>query len=154
MLEKVITHIKNIFEIVRKYIGCTIIDSFIIGIANYIFMLCMGMPWKVLISVLIGITNIVPNFGPIVGALIGGIVIAFYDIHQTLWFLLFTIILQTIDGLLIKPKLFGKSFGISGIWMLLGMIIGGAILGVVGFVLAPPMVAIIRYIIKDIIMKK
>ena len=148
--EKIIIHIKNIFGIVKAYFKCSIIDGIIIGVSNYLFMLYMEMPWKIAISILMGITNLVPNFGPIIGAILGGIVIAIYDIKQALWFLGFTVILQTIDGLVIKPKLFGKSFGISGVLMLIAMIIGGAVFGVVGMVLAAPAVAIARYIINVI----
>ena len=110
----------------------------------------MEMPWKIGISILMGITNLVPNIGPVVGAILGGVVIAFYDIKQALWFLVFTVILQAIDGLVIKPQLFGKSFGISGVLMLITMIVGGALFGVAGLVLAAPAVAIIRYIINVI----
>ena len=150
--DSIITHIKNIIGIVLKYLKYSIIDSVIVGVINYIFMLYMKMPWQILISILIGITNLVPNVGPIFGAIIGGVVIAFYDVKQALWFLGFTVILQTIDGLVIKPKLFGSSFGISGVWMLIAMMVGGAIFGVVGLVLAAPAAAIIKYIIKDIIL--
>ena len=148
--DEITTHIKNIFGIVKEYFRCSIIDGLIVGAANYLFMWYMEMPWKIGISILMGITNLVPNIGPVVGAILGGVVIAFYDIKQALWFLVFTVILQAIDGLVIKPQLFGKSFGISGVLMLITMIVGGALFGVAGLVLAAPAVAIIRYIINVI----
>ena len=114
----------------------------------------MEMPWKIAISILMGVTNLVPSVGPVVGAVIAGVVFAFYDIKQALWFLGFTVILQTIDGLFIKPKLFGDSFGIPGIWMLLAMIVSGAIFGVPGLIVVVPVVAIAKYLIKHVFFNK
>ncbi len=146
--EKIIIHIKNIIGIIIKYLKYSIIDGIIIGVANYLFMLYMEMPWKIGISILMGITNLIPSVGPVAGAIVGGVVLAFYDIKQALWFLAFTAILQTIDGLIIKPKLFGDSFGISGVWMLIAMLIGGGVFGVLGIIFVVPVVAIGKYLIK------
>ena len=151
-MDKIITHIKNIIGIIVKYLKYSVIDGIIIGIVNFIFMYVMEMPWKIGISILMGITNLVPNFGPVIGAVIGGIVLAFFDIKQALWFLGFTVILQTIDGLFIKPKLFGDSFGISGVVMLIAMIIGGAVFGIFGMIFVVPVVAIAKYLIKDVLL--
>lgn len=148
--EKIIMHIKNIIGIVLKYLKYSIIDGIIIAVANYIFMLYMEMPWKIGISILMGVTNLIPNVGPVVGAIIGGVVLAFYDIKQALWFLGFTVIIQIIDGLIIKPKLFGDSFGISGIWMLIAMIVGGGVFGILGIIFVVPVVAIGQYLIKNV----
>ena len=152
--EKIITHIKNIFGIIVNYLKCSIIDGFIVGAVNFIFMYFMEMPWKMGISILMGITNLVPNFGPVVGAIIGGAVLAFYDVKLALWFLGFTVVLQTIDGLFIKPKLFGESFGISGVVMLIAMIIGGVLFGFWGMIFVVPVVAIARYLIKNVFLPK
>ncbi|MCR5415272.1 MAG: AI-2E family transporter [Pseudobutyrivibrio sp.] len=148
--EKIITHIKNIIGIFLKYLKYSVIDGIIIAVANYIFMLYMKMPWKIGISILMGITNLIPSVGPVAGAIVGGVVLAFYDIKQALWFLAFTAIFQTIDGLIIKPKLFGDSFGISGVWMLIAMIVGGGVFGVLGIIFVVPVVAIGKYLIKNV----
>ena len=151
-MEKILTHIKNILVIILKYLKYSVIDGIIIGVVNFIFMYFMEMPWKIAISILMGVTNLVPNFGPIVGAVIGGIVLAISDVKQALWFLGFTVVLQTIDGLFIKPKLFGDSFGISGVIMLIAMIIGGGLFGILGMIFVVPVVAVARYLIKDVLM--
>lgn len=148
--EKIIIHIKNIIGIFLKYLKYSVIDGIIIAVANYIFMLYMEMPWKIGISILMGITNLIPSVGPVAGAIVGAVVLAFYDIKQALWFLGFTVVLQTIDGLIIKPKLFGDSFGISGVWMLIAMIIGGGVFGVLGIIFVVPLVAIGKYLIKNV----
>lgn len=148
--EKIQTHLKNIWEIIVKYFKCTMIDSLIIGVVNYVFMLILGMPHSILISIIMGITNIIPNVGPVIGGAIGGIILMFYNSDQALWFLIFTVVLQAIDGIIIKPKLYGESFGISGLWMLVAMLVGGGIFGVVGLVLIVPIVAIAQYLYKNV----
>ncbi len=144
-------HIRNIFGIIGKYFKFSLIDSVIIGVANYAFMWFMHMPHGILISIIIGITNLIPNVGPVAGAIVGGTILMFYEVKQALWFLLFTVVLQILDSLLIKPHLFGKSFGVSGIVMLLAMLIGGGVFGILGMILVVPVVAVIQYIYKNIL---
>ncbi|MBQ7636305.1 MAG: AI-2E family transporter [Lachnospiraceae bacterium] len=144
-------HVRNIFGIVVKYFKFSLIDSVIIGVANYVFMWLMHMPHGILISIIIGITNLIPNVGPVAGAIVGGVILMFYEVKQALWFLLFTVVLQILDSLLIKPKLFGKSFGVSGIVMLLAMLVGGGVFGIVGMILVVPAVAIIQYLYKNVL---
>ncbi|MBR5637012.1 MAG: AI-2E family transporter [Pseudobutyrivibrio sp.] len=151
-MENLLTHIKNIIGIIVKYLKYSIIDGIIIGAANFVFMYFMEMPWKIAISILMGVTNLVPNFGPVVGAIIGGVVLAISDVKQALWFLGFTVVLQTIDGLFIKPKLFGDSFGISGVYMLIAMIVGGGLFGIFGMIFVVPVVAIAKYLLKDVLL--
>jgi predicted PurR-regulated permease PerM len=151
-MENLLTHIKNIIGIIVKYLKYSIIDGIIIGAANFVFMYFMEMPWKIAISILMGVTNLVPNFGPVVGAIIGGVVLAISDVKQALWFLGFTVVLQTVDGLFIKPKLFGDSFGISGVFMLIAMIVGGGLFGIFGMIFVVPVVAIAKYLIKDVLL--
>ncbi|SFN97961.1 protein of unknown function DUF20 [Pseudobutyrivibrio sp. UC1225] len=151
-MENLLTHIKNIIGIIVKYLKYSVIDGIIIGAANYTFMYFMEMPWKIAISILMGVTNLVPNFGPVVGAIIGGVVLAISDVKQALCFLGFTVVLQTVDGLFIKPKLFGDSFGISGVFMLIAMIVGGGLFGIFGMIFVVPVVAIAKYLIKDVLL--
>ncbi|MCR5771741.1 MAG: AI-2E family transporter [Butyrivibrio sp.] len=148
--EKIINHLKNIFGIIKTYFKCSLIDSLIIGVANFVFMFVMSMPHSILISIIAGITNIIPNVGPVIGAAIGGVILMFYDTKLALCFLAFTVILQILDGLIIKPKLFGESFGISGIWMFIAMLVGGGVFGVVGMILVVPVVAIVQYLYKNV----
>ncbi len=143
-----LTHIKNIISIFVDYVKASFIDSFVVGILNFIFMAVMEMPLKILISILMAIANLIPSIGPVIGALVCGGILAFYDAKQSLYFLIFTLVLQVIDGLIIKPKIFGDKFGISGIIMLIGMIIGSALFGIPGLLLVVPAIAIVRYFIK------
>ncbi len=143
-------HLKNIVGIIGKYFKYSLIDSLIIGVANFVFMLVTSMPHSILISVIMGVTNIIPNVGPVIGAIIGAVILMFYDAKYVLWFLIFTVILQALDAVFIKPKLFGSSFGVSGLWMLIAMLVGGGLFGVVGMVLVVPVVAIVQYLYKNV----
>ncbi len=136
-------------HILIKYIACDLLDGLIIGVINFIFMTILGMQYPLLISFIVGVTNLAPTFGPIVGGAIGGSILVLANPLSALWFIIFTIILQTLDGYVIKPKLFGDSLGVSSIWILIAIIVGGRMFGVVGIMIAIPVAAIIDYIYKE-----
>ena len=146
--------LKRSNAIFSKYISFTILEAIGVGIANAIFMLIAGLPNVVLISVLVGFTNILPTFGPIVGAVIGAFILVLANPWQALWFLIFTLILQTIDGYVVKPKLFGDTLGVPSIWILISIIVFGRMWGVAGILLAIPIAAITDFIYHDYIVQK
>ena len=106
--------------ILNRYIIFNLIDCFAVGIANAIFMTIAGMEYVGLVSFVIGITNVIPTFGPVIGTLIGALVLLMVKPAHALIFIIFTLILQTLDGYVIKPRLFGNSLGVSGMWILIG----------------------------------
>ena len=140
--------------ILIRYISFDIIDGIIVGFANLIYMLIAGQPYSVLISVIVGVTNLAPTFGPIVGGAIGAFILVLENPWYALWFIVFTIILQTIDGYILKPRLFGESLGVSPLMILVAIVLGGRKFGVIGIVLAIPFAAIIDFIWKDYVIKK
>ena len=118
-------------------------------------MLIAGQPYSVLISVIVGVTNLAPTFGPIVGCAIGAFILVLAsNPWYALWFIIFTIILQTIDGYILKPRLFGESLGVSPLMILIAIVLGGRKFGVIGILLAIPAAAIIDFIWKDYVIKK
>ncbi len=133
-------------DIVHRYIVSNLIDSLIVGVANAIFMTIAGMEYVGLTSFVVAVTNLIPTFGPVIGAVIGGFVLLMVKPVHALMFLVFTIILQVCDGYVIKPRLFGSSLGVSGLWILVGVVVGGSMFGVVGILVAIPAVAIIDLI--------
>lgn len=141
-------------DIIIRYISFDIVDGIIVGIVNAIFMLIAGMPYAVLISVIVGITNLAPTFGPIVGAVIGGFILVLVKPWYGLAFIIFTVIIQTIDGYILKPKLFGESLGVSPLMILVSIILGGRLFGVGGILLAIPFAAIIDFVYRDYCLKK
>ncbi len=140
--------------IIIRYISFDIIDGIIVGIVNFVFMLCTGMPYSVLISVIVGMTNLAPTFGPIVGALIGSFILVLVKPWMALAFIIFTVVLQTIDGYILKPRLFGESLGVSPLMILIAIVLGGRLFGVAGILLAIPFAAIIDFVWKDYVLKK
>jgi predicted PurR-regulated permease PerM len=103
-----------------------------------------------LVSVVVGVTNLIPTVGPIVGWVIGAFILLMVDPLHALIFLIFSLILQSLDSYVIKPKLFGNSLGVSGLLILVSIVIGGRIFGMVGIILAIPFVAICDYTFKEI----
>lgn len=140
-------------SVMSKYVSLNIIDGFIIGAATFIFMIIYGMPYAGLISVVVGVTNLVPTFGPIVGGVIGGFILLMAKPMLMIVFVIFIIFLQLFDGYILKPKLFGSSFGISGLWILIFILIGGNIFGVAGLLLAIPCATIMDTLYHEVLLK-
>ena len=141
-------------RILIRFVICDLIDALIIGVANAVFMTIARMPYVVLISVVVGVTNLAPTFGPIVGGVIGALILVLENPWSALWFIIFTIILQTIDGYVLKPKLFGTLLGVSGVWILICIVVGGRIFGVPGVLLAIPFAAIMSFVYNEFILVK
>ena len=140
--------------ILLRYIGGDLLDGLAVGFINWIFMTVMKMPYGVLISVIVGVTNLAPTFGPIIGAAIGALILLMINPWHALWFLIFTIVLQTVDGYIIKPKLFGSALGVSSVSILIFLILGGRMFGVAGILLAIPCAAIFDYIYLDLVIRR
>ncbi len=148
--KNVLKHITNMDEIVSTYLAFTIVDSILIGIATGIFMAIFGMEYAGLVAVIIGVTNLIPTFGPIIGTVVGAVLLILSNPWHAVWFVVFELVYQTLDGYVIRPKLFGKTLGVSGLAILIAIIVGGRILGVVGILLSIPVVAIGDYLIKQV----
>ena len=131
-----------------------IIDSIIIGILCFICTSIMGTPFCVLISVIVGVTNIVPFFGPFLGAIPSIMLILFIDPIQALYFLIFVLILQQVDGNIIGPKILGSSTGLSSFWVIFSITFFGGLWGIFGMIIGVPIFAIIFASIKSLVESK
>ena len=136
-------------DIFTQYIGCNIIDALIIGISNAIFMLILGMPYVPLVSFVVGIANLIPTFGPIIGGAVGALVLVLVKPSYALWFLIFTVGIQILDAYVIKPRLFSSSIGLAPVWTLIAITVGGNLFGIVGILLAIPVAAILTFIYDE-----
>jgi predicted PurR-regulated permease PerM len=134
-----------------KFLSGKIIDSVIIGILTFIILTITKMPFTILVSVIVGITNIIPFFGPFIGAIPSFIIIIFVSPVKALWFLVIILIIQQLDGNVIGPKILGDSIGISAFWILFSILVAGKLLGLVGMMIGVPLFAIVYSIIKEII---
>jgi len=135
--------------ILNRYVVFNLVDSIIVGVANAIFMAICGMEYVGLISFLVAVANLVPTFGPLVGGICGAFILVLTRPLHALLFVGFTIILQFLDGYVLKPRLYGSSLGISGLLVLTAIIVGGRIAGLVGILLAVPAAAILDYLYAD-----
>lgn len=139
-----IRDVKNeTYNICGKFIIGKIIDSAIIGVLCFIGLKIIGIDYAVLISVVVGITNIIPFFGPFIGAIPCALLLLLVDPWDCLWFVIFIFGLQQLDGNLIGPKILGDRIGISGVWVLVGVTIGGGLFGFAGMVFGVPVCAVI-----------
>lgn len=138
-------------EIFGGFISGKILDSMIIGIICYIVLLIMKMPYPVLVSVIVGVTNIIPFFGPLIGAVPSFIIIVLANPIQGLYFLIFVVILQQVDGNIIGPNILGDSTGLSPFWVIFSIMVGGGLFGFAGMLLGVPTFAVIYYIMQEIL---
>lgn len=126
-----------------------IIDSFIIGVLTYIVLSIFNIPFAVMISVIVGITNVIPFFGPFIGAVPSVILLMLEDPKSALLFVIIILVIQQLDGNIIGPKIVGNAIGISSFWVLLAVLIGGGLFGFEGMAFGVPVFAVIyRYIDK------
>lgn len=132
-----------------NFITGKIFDSMIIGVLCFIIMTIFNMPYPVLISVIVGVTNIIPFFGPFIGAIPSAFLILFADPGKCPGFVIFIILLQQFDGNILGPKILGSTTGISSFWVLFSILVGSGIFGVWGMICAVPLFAVIYSFIRE-----
>lgn len=147
--ENIISLWKLSVEKINMFLFGKIVDSLIVGVICLIFMLVAKMDYAVLISVIIGVTNIIPFFGPFIGAIPSIFILLIANPAHALIFAIFILVLQQVDGNIIGPKILGDSVGISKLGIIFAIIVGGKMFGVVGMIIGVPVLAIIWEIISN-----
>ena len=145
---------KQCSHIFNGFLIGKMIDSLIIGILCLIAMSILKLPYAVLLSLIVCITNMIPYFGPIIGPIPGVMIYLFIDIRYAFIFALMILILQQFDGLYLGPKILGDQTGIKPLWVIFGITVGGAYFGVMGMFLGVPVVAVIMYLLQLFLDKK
>lgn len=140
---QIIKEAKFINKTFGAFISGKIIDSAIIGVICFVVCTLLEFPYVMLISVIIGVTNIIPFFGPFIGAIPSTIIVLTANPVQAVYFVIFIIILQQIDGNIIGPKILGESTGIPSFWVMFAILVGGGMFGFVGMILGIPIFAIL-----------
>jgi predicted PurR-regulated permease PerM len=125
------------------YINGKIIDSILVGLITFIFMSLMGWPYAALISVIIGVTDIIPFFGPYIGAIPSALLLLMVDPKICLTFVIFIFVLQMFDGYLMCPRILGGTTGLPTFWVLFAIIVGGGVFGFLGMVVGVPVFAVL-----------
>lgn len=146
--------LKDSNQIFSKFFIGKLIDSLIIGIICFIILLVADIPYPLLISVFVGLTNMIPYFGPFIGGGIGFILVLIINPIQSLWFLLIILGLQQFDGNILGPKILGDSTGLSPFWVIFAILVAGKLFGIIGMFLGVPFFAVIKNIIDRNIEKR
>jgi len=141
-------------NMIHRFILGKMLDSSIIGVICYVGMLVLGLSYPLLLSVIVGVTNMIPVFGPFIGAIPGALILLLVDPFQALWFILFIILLQQFDGNYLGPRILGDSMGLPSLWIMFAIVVGGGYFGVVGMFLGVPIFAVIYIVSKKIISNK
>jgi predicted PurR-regulated permease PerM len=140
--------------IFKKYIIGKSIDSFIIGIICFVMLSALGIQYPLLISIIIGITNLIPYFGNFIGLVPTFLLTFFFSPVQAAQLTVLVFLLSILDGWLLAPKIIGDKIGLGPVWIIVAIILGGGLFGVIGMFLGVPVIAIIKALIDDIVQRK
>ena len=150
----IIENIKYTDKVFSDFFSAKLIDSLIIGILCFIGMIILKMPYALIIAVIVGVTNIIPYFGPFIGAIPSALLILLVDPSKCIGFIIFVFVLQQFDGNILGPKIMGNKTGLSSFWVLFSLLIFGGLFGVVGMIIGVPIFSIIYSFINNLIEKR
>lgn len=143
--------VNNIFS---RYLNGKLLDSIIIGVICFAGLYMMGIPFALLLSLIIGFTNMIPYFGPFIGAVPAVVITIFSSPVEAFWVLVFILVLQQFDGLYLGPKILGEQVGLRPFWIILAILVGGKLFGVMGMLLGAPFAAVIIEFFKRYVNKR
>ncbi|MGL4343814.1 MAG: AI-2E family transporter [Cellulosilyticaceae bacterium] len=156
--QKVLHYIKvflrDLDDVVGKFLVGTIFASTVVGIISSILMLLIGHPFAVLVGVVAGITNVIPYVGPLIGALLALILGIFKSVKVGVLGLSLLLLYQQVDGNIIQPKIMGESVGVAPVWILMAVLVGGSYFGGIGMIISIPIAALTSVYINRIYQKK
>lgn len=148
---KILETVRESDRIFGGFISGKLVDSLIIGVLCFIVCSLLKMPYTLLVSVIVGVTNVIPFFGPYIGAVPSAFLILMADFKMGIIFIIFIILLQQLDGNVIGPKILGQSTGLSAFWVVFSILLGGGLFGIVGMLIGVPTFAVIYHIVKSIV---
>ncbi len=152
--DRLMEHGRQIDRIFNGFIIGKLIDSLIIGILCYIGISILRMPYTVLVATIVGLTNIIPYFGPILGAVPCAVLILLEDPLKCFYFVIFILVLQQIDGNIIGPRILGSNLGISSFWILVSISVGGGLFGFMGLLLGVPVFCVLYMLVSDAVNRR
>ncbi len=141
-------------RIFTSYVTGQVTEAFIIGILCFIGMSILSIPYAFMVSVLVGVTALIPMFGAFIGTAVGAFLILMVEPIKAVWFVVFILVLQQVEGNLIYPRVVGEAVGLPGIWVLCAVTIGGGGLGLVGMLLSVPVCSILYALLKEDVNKR
>ncbi len=146
----IIKTIKKAHSIFSRFVLATLFDAVLVGVVTYIVLSIANIPSALLIGVIVACTNIIPFFGPFIGAIPSFLIVLIQDPVKSIWFVLIILIIQQVDGNIIVPKVLGSMTGLSSFWVVTATLISGGLFGFAGMVLGVPTFALIYYCIDEI----
>lgn len=147
----ILENIRFVHKVFGGFITGKLLDSLIIGLITFFAMSILQMPYVLLISVIIGVTNIIPFFGPFIGAIPSTLLIILVSPLQGVYFVIFILILQQFDGNILGPKILGDSTGLASFWVMFAILLFGGMFGFVGMVVGVPLFAVIYSAISGLV---
>jgi predicted PurR-regulated permease PerM len=153
-VERVLQVCRQANGIFVGFINGKLLDSAIIGVLCFILCSILRIPYAPLISVFIGVTNVIPFFGPLIGAIPSVMLLVIVDPWAALRFIIMIIALQQFDGNILGPKILGNSTGLSAIWVLVAIVVGGGLFGFPGMILGVPTFAVIYMLTREFVTKR
>jgi predicted PurR-regulated permease PerM len=150
---QVIDELRFVHKVFGGFITGKLLDSLIIGIMCFVLLSIMKMPYVVLVSVIVGVTNVIPFFGPFIGAIPSAFLILLVSPIKCLYFIIFIFLLQQFDGNILGPKILGQSTGLPSFWVLFSILLFGGLFGFVGMIIAVPTFAVIYSMISGLVNK-
>lgn len=150
-VEHILNTGKKANRIFSGFIYGKLLDSFIIGVLCFIGVSVLKIPYTMLVAVTVGVTNVIPVFGPYIGAIPCAALILLTDPLKGLYFIIFIILLQALDGNFIGPKILGNSTGLSAFWVVFAIVLGGGMFGIIGMLIGVPAFAVIYYLIRSFV---
>ena len=152
--EKLLEGIRFTDRTFMGFINGKLLDSAIVGLICYIVCAVLDMPYALLVSVIVGLTNIIPFFGPLIGAIPSSFIILMVNPFKCLLFIIFIVILQQVDGNFIGPKILGNSVGISGFWVMFSIILGAGLFSFWGMLLGVPVFVVLYTLINNAVERR
>ena len=149
--DRILEEVEFIDRMFGGFIDGKIIESAIVGVLCYIGCTVLKIPSALLVSVIVGVTNVIPFFGPVIGAVPSTLLILIDSPLKALWFLIWVIVLQQLDGNVIGPKILGNRTGLSGFWVMFSIILFGGLWGIVGMIICVPLFAVIYDTVRRLV---
>lgn len=153
-INRLMDNVKYTDKVFSSFFSAKLLDSLIIGLICLVGNLLLGIPYALIIAVIVGVTNIIPYFGPFIGAIPSALLILLVDPVKCITFIIFVFVLQQFDGNILGPKIMGNKTGLSSFWVLFSLLIFGGLFGVFGMIIGVPIFSIIYNFVGKIIKEK
>ena len=141
-------------KIFNNFIAGNVLDSMLVGMICFAGMSLFNFPYPLLISVIIGVTNLIPIVGPFIGAVPGAMIILTVDPIKVIFFVIFIFVLQQVDGNIFKPKIFGNKIGLPSVWILLSIVVLGGLFGIFGMLIGVPVFGVLYALFRDSVRRR